>query len=108
MVQGGTALVGSLLVPFTDLPVQPGWFDEHRTVAALMLFLLGVSLLALQFQMGGERAETWLAAVVFESVLVGCSVVAITHSFGPGLVLALVALWTLLRPATRDLFLFTR
>lgn len=104
-VQGAAALLGSVLLPLTDLQVHPAWFDDHRLVGALLLFLLGTSLLALQFELGRQRVAAWLAAIVFQSTAVGSALAGITQRVGLGLVLALVGLWTLLRRPSREPFL---
>lgn len=108
-VQAATAFIAAVLLISTDVDVRPPWFDQHRTLGALVAFLLGAALLVLRFQLGRQRSTAWLATVVLQSIFVGGALGAMVDrwSFNVdlGLVLALVALATLLRATTRDRFL---
>lgn len=82
---------------------------SNRTLGALVAFLLGTALLVLRFQLGRQRSTAWLATVVLQSIFVGGALGAMVDRWSfdvdLGLVLALVALATLLRALTHDRFI---
>ncbi len=107
--QASIAIVVALLLVISDLRVRPGWFNQHRTLGALVALAMGLILLAFQVQLRRQRTAAWLGAIVFESVAVGVAVGGVLQSgsfeVDLGVALAIVGLWTLLTPALRKSFL---